>query len=110
MVNHEQPLANKNLYLYNSNAKLSWSYSDEKGKASFLIDSIPLNSDAVYFLIKTEDSLSSNIKIFINELRLLENNRIGNYYIKITDFKLFSLEEYIKYSKKNELMPLRKKF
>lgn len=106
--NHGQPFSNKNIYLYNCKTKISWSFSDKEGKASFLIDSLPFNSDSVYLFIKEENSLNNNIKIFINTLRLLESNETGNYSIKITDFRLFTQEEYIKYCKKNGLMPRRK--
>ena len=106
--NYGQPLSNTNLYLYDGNTKLSWSFSDEKGNANFLIDSLSFNSDSVYLLINTGITLSSNTKIFINNLKLLESNKIGNISIKITDFKLFTQEEFSAYCKKNGLMPLRK--
>ncbi len=107
--NNGQPLSYTNLYLYNGNIELCWSFSDERGSASFFIDSLPLNSDSVYFLINTKDTLSRNTKIFINNLRLLEFNKIENYSIKIIGFRYSTIKEYEKYCKKNGLLPRRKK-
>lgn len=104
-----KPTTYKEAILYKGLKVLDNSFSDENGTFMFIVDSLPFNSDSVYFLINTGDSLSSNTKIFINNLRLLESNKIGNYSIKITDFKLFTQEEFSAYCKKNGLIPRRKK-
>ena len=88
---------------------INWSFTDENGKLSFIIDTIPLNTDSVYFYIKAEDNISCNENIFMNELNLFECNKISNYIITIVGFKRFTKEEYQKYVKKNKLLPGRKK-
>jgi len=104
-----KPTTYKEAILYNGTKVLNNSFSDENGTFIFIIDSFPFNSDSVYFLINTGDTLSSNTKVFINNLGLLESNKIGNYSIKITDFKLFTQEEFSVYCKKNGLIPCRKR-
>lgn len=105
--NSGYPLSNKHLYLYKGDVKLSWSFSDEEGKCSFLIDSIPFNSDSVYFILKAVDSLNRNIKMFSNKLNLLEGNEIDNYSIKITNFRMFTQKEHTEYCKEKGLLPRR---
>jgi hypothetical protein len=95
--------------LYNSARVLDDSFIDEEGRLTFIVDTILSNTDSVYFLIKTGDSLSSNTMIFFNKLRLLEINEIGNYLIQIIDFKTFTHEQYFQYCIKNGLIPRRNK-
>lgn len=81
-----KPTTYKEAILYNGLKVLDNSFSDENGTFIFIVDSLPFNSDSVYFLINTGDTLSNNTKIFINNLRLLESNKIGKHSIKITGF------------------------
>ncbi len=104
-----KPITYKEAILYNETNAVNCSFSDETGELSFVIDSIPINTDSIYFLIKTGDSLSGNTKIYVNNLNLLDSNEIGNYSVKITGFKLFTQKEYVNYCKKNGLIPRRKK-
>ncbi len=103
------PIKYKEAILYNSQKVLDHTFSPEDGTFTFIIDSLPFNSDSVYFLINTGDTLSSHTKIFINHLGLLENNKIGNYLVKITDFKRFTEEEFRAYRKKSGTILGRKK-
>jgi len=103
------PITYKDVVLYYNFKVLDNSFIDEKGGFAFVLDTVPFNTDSVYFYIKTEDTLSSNTKIFINKLNLLEDNNITNFNIRITDFRYLTTEEYTKYCKENGVMPRRKK-
>ena len=104
-----KPTAYKEAILYNGQKVLGNSFSDDNGIFTFIVDSLPFKSDSVYFIINTGDTFSNNTKIFINNLRLLESNKVGKHSIKITGFMCFTKEEYTWYSKKYGLMPRRKK-
>ncbi len=107
--NSNRSIAYKEAILYNGAIELNSSFTDEEGKCTFIIDDTTfINSDSIHFCIKTDDSLSNNY-IYIDNLSLLESNKISNYSIKITGFMYFTTEEYAEYCKKNGLMPRRKK-
>lgn len=106
---NNSPITYKDAVLYYNLKVLDNSFIDEKGSFTFIIETIPFNTDSIYFYLKTEDTLSSNTKIYINKLNLLEGNNITNYNIRITDFRYFTTEEYTKYCKENGVIPRRKK-
>jgi len=107
--NSHRSIAYKEAILYNGSIELNSSFIDEEGKCTFIIDDTTFtNSDSIHFCIKIDDSLS-NSYIYINNLRLLESNKIGNFSIKITGFLYLTTEEYTEYCKKNGLMPRRRK-
>ncbi|PKP16168.1 MAG: hypothetical protein CVU06_15155 [Bacteroidetes bacterium HGW-Bacteroidetes-22] len=104
-----KPVIYKDAILYDGLKVLGDSFLNDNGICTFTFDSLFSNSDSVYFFIKTEDSLSYNIKVFINDLSLIDSNVFGNYSIKITYFNIFTQDEYIERCKKFGLMPRRKK-
>jgi len=102
------PIIYKEAVLFHNSTIIDAPFIDDKGSFTFIIENLSFNTDSVYFYIKTDDTLSSNTKIFINKLNLLKNNNIINYNIRITDFRYFTTEEYIKYFKENGLIPKRR--
>jgi hypothetical protein len=101
------PSSYKNIYLFDGADKISWSFTDEDGKCSFIIDPIPHNTDSIYISIKEENSSSS--RIYLDELNLLRRNDFEGYAIRIIDLKLFNKDEYEKYIRENKFIPKRKK-
>lgn len=108
--NSHRAIAYKEAILYNGSIELNSSFIDEEGKCTFIInDTTFTNSDSIHFCIKIDDFSLSNSYIYINNLKLFENNKIGNFSIKITDFFYLTTEEYTEYCKKNNLIPRKKK-
>lgn len=103
------PINYSQFILYNNLEVIDNRMNSDDGTITFIIDNIPLNTDSLYFIIKSEDENNNDQKIYINELNLYENNIIANYNVRIIEFGFLNTKEYRKYLIKHQLLPKSKK-
>ena len=106
----KEPLIYKEVTLYCGASIMDCPFMDDEGNFTLIIDdTVSTNTDSIYFSINVGDTSCKTNKIFINQLKLLESNKIGCFLIKILRFEQYTPKEYDKYCKKNGIMPRRKK-
>ncbi len=102
-----EALNSKLAYMYNGEKKIAWSFSDEKGNFSFIIESPPLQNDSIFILINITKQDSVIIKL--NELFLFNESKIENHNIFISEYLFFETYNDFKKYYNNNVFPKRKK-
>ncbi|PKP15802.1 MAG: hypothetical protein CVU06_15875, partial [Bacteroidetes bacterium HGW-Bacteroidetes-22] len=92
-----RPVVEKKVVMYDGIQVIGGSYLGDDGIFTYSFDSLLSNSDSIYFIIETKDSLLRNNKVFINNISLIADNVIGSLTIRIIYFNIFTRDEYFKW-------------
>lgn len=101
-----EDLSSKLADMYNGNKKIAWSFSDEKGNFSFIIESPPLQNDSIFILINI--TKQDTIAIKLNELFLFKESIFDNHNILISEYLFFETYNDFKKYYNNNVFPKRK--
>ena len=102
LTRDQEPISSTFVDLNSEKNEYSCAFTDEEGVGRFVIDSLPSNLDSLFLLIDGD-------KINFNNLSLLKKYTDDNYIIHIIYLRYFLNEEFDKYRKEKNLMPLRSK-
>lgn len=91
-------------YAYFEQKELSWSITDEFGNIDFIFNNINNNIDSIYFIFNNNINADT---IYLNEIRLIEDNISTHHIIVLQRFVTYSKQEFEEYKKKSQLLPDR---
>ena len=94
------------VYVYSEQKELTWSISDEYGIIEFILSPTDQNNDSIYFIFGKRDSIKRDT-IYLNDIRLLEENITLHHIIVVQRFETYSKQEFDEYKRKHQLLPDR---
>lgn len=94
------------VYAYSEQKELSWSISDEYGNIEFILCPTCQKNDSIYFIFGKRDNTKQDT-IYLNDIRLLEENITLHHIIVVQRFETYSKQEFDEYKRKHQLLPDR---